>query len=106
MKPGLEDILREFRQRLQDLYGDRFARLVLFGSQARGDAALDADIDLLVVLQGAVEPGREILRTGPIAAELSLRHDTVLSCTFVSQDRFATEDTPLLLNVRREGIAV
>ncbi|HLG16404.1 MAG TPA: nucleotidyltransferase domain-containing protein [Blastocatellia bacterium] len=33
--------------------------MILFGSQARGDAATGSDIDVLVVLRGEVRPGLE-----------------------------------------------
>ncbi len=99
-------ILADLRQSFQALYGDRLQRLVLFGSQARGDAEPGSDIDVLVVLQGPVSPGQEIARTGGITAALSLNYDTVLACTFISADRYATEQSPLLLNVRREGVSV
>ena len=96
-------ILDELRPRLELLYGQRLAHLVLFGSHARGDAEPGADVDVLVVLRGSVSPGEEIARAGPITAALSLKHDLVLSCTFVSQERYETEQSPLLINVRREG---
>jgi predicted nucleotidyltransferase len=44
--------------RLLELYGPRFDRLLLFGSQARGDAAEGSDVDVLVVLHGEVQPFR------------------------------------------------
>ncbi|MBU2604043.1 MAG: nucleotidyltransferase domain-containing protein [Actinobacteria bacterium] len=78
--------------------------LVLFGSQARGDAVEGSDIDVLVVLRGEVEPWTEISRTSDIAVEISLRHNVVVSRVFVSLDRYLEERTPLLMNVRREGV--
>jgi len=105
MDDGLRSILAELRRRLRSLYGSRLSQMVLFGSQARGEAEPGADIDVLVVLEGPVIPGEEIARSGGIMAELSLEHDTVISCVFMSADRYATEQSPLLLNVRREGVA-
>jgi predicted nucleotidyltransferase len=106
MNPKVQTILADLRRRFEEIYGERLVRMVLFGSQARGDAEPGSDIDILVVLQGPVKPGQEIARTGEITATLSLKYDVVVSCTFVSADRYATEQSPLLLNVRKEGVPV
>src|SRR6266487_4075414 len=99
-------ILTDLHHRLTELYGPRLDRLLLFGSQARGDAVEGSDVDILVVLHGEVRPGEEIRRTGGIVAELSLANDLVISCAFVSSQRFMAEKSPFLLNVRREGITL
>jgi predicted nucleotidyltransferase len=52
MNPKIKPILDELREALAAHYGERLAKLVLFGSQARGDAEADSDIDVLVVLRG------------------------------------------------------
>lgn len=97
-------VFAELRTCLGATYGDRLARLILFGSQARDEAGPGSDIDVLVVLKGVVFPGAEISRAGSTTAALSLKHDIVVSCTFVSEDRFLTEQSPLLLNIHREGV--
>ena len=48
----LEETLRWATGRLREIYGPRLKRLVLFGSQARGDATPESDVDVLVVLDG------------------------------------------------------
>jgi len=100
------EILTELRQRLEAIYGERLVRLVLFGSQARGDAEDGSDIDVMVVLRGTVSPCTEIERTIEDVAQICLDHEAVVACVFMSEDRFASEISPLLLNVRREGIAI
>jgi predicted nucleotidyltransferase len=102
----LKEILIELRRRFAEIYGDRLVHLILYGSRARGDAAPDSDIDVLVVLNGVVNPGDEISRTGKITAALSLHYSVVISCVFVSAERYFTEQSPLLLNVRREGVSI
>jgi predicted nucleotidyltransferase len=106
MNDTLRTLLPELRHRFEALYGERLVSLVLFGSQARQDAEPGADTDILVVLHGPVNPGIEIARTGEIAADLSLRFDTVISCVFMDEDRFSHRNGPLLRNIRREGIAI
>jgi predicted nucleotidyltransferase len=86
--------------------GERLVRMVLYGSQARGDAEPGSDIDILVVLQGPVQPGDEIARTGGIVTDLSLQFQAVISCVFMDEDRFLHRSGPLLRNIRREGITV
>jgi uncharacterized protein len=104
MKSQVAHILVELRSLLQALYRERLSCMVLFGSQARDDADPGSDIDVLVVLRGDVRPGIEIARTGALTAALSLHHNVVISCTFVSESRYWTEQSPLLMNVRHEGV--
>ena len=106
MGPALEKILKELRRRLEALYGNRLVRLSLYGSQARGDAAVGSDIDVLVVLQGPVSPCAEIARTVNDVAEISLDHRVVIACVFVSQEAYEHEQSPLLLNIRQQEIAI
>lgn len=106
MHEKLKIILAELRRRFEELYGERLVQIVLFGSQARGDAEPGSDIDVLVVLQDPVQPGEEIKRTSDIVADLSLQHNEVISCVFMGEDRFKHRQGPLLRNVRREGIRI
>lgn len=106
MNEKLDTILTELHRHFKTLYGPRLARLILYGSQARGEAEPGSDIDVMVVLEGPINPGQEIERTGEIISELSLEYDEVISCVFVSTKQFEQEQSPLLLNVRREGITI
>lgn len=107
METQVQTILSELRALLEACYGARLKRLVLFGSQARGDAEPGSDIDVLVVLAGPVDTAEEWKRTGDMLYDLMCVHECILiSCIFMDEERFAKERSPLLLNVRREGVAV
>jgi len=88
------------------LYGDRLLQLTLFGSHARQEAEPGSDLDVLVVLRGPVDPGREIERSGALVAALSLAHDVVIACVFMDEARFFHGQGPFLRNLRREGISL
>ncbi len=61
----IAEALARFRTALRERFGDRLRELVLFGSQARGEATEESDVDLLVVVDGLTEAERrEVLDLG------------------------------------------
>jgi predicted nucleotidyltransferase len=101
----IQPIIVEFKKEIKKIYENRLDKIILYGSWARGTATSDSDIDLLVVLKGEISPGREIDRMIDCITDLNLKYDTLISVVPVSAETYTTLDTPLLLNVRREGIA-
>ncbi len=70
-----EPVVR-LRGELEQLYGSRLKRLLVYGSNARGEATDASDIDVAVVLSGKVEPGREIDRMLDAVYALNLDFDS------------------------------
>ena len=102
----IQTALLDLGQRLAAIYGTRLHRLVLFGSHARGDASCPSDVDVVVALEGTVDPCAEIARTEQAVGDVSLEHDTVIACVFVPRAELETGQSPLLANVRREGVVL
>ncbi len=102
----LEKILKVLRSELEKLLGDQLEAIYLYGSQARGEALPDSDIDVLIVIRGDFSYFEMIEKTSWITADLSLQNDVVISCVFVSKEDYEKRRTPLLINIRREGIRV
>ncbi|MBW8050301.1 MAG: nucleotidyltransferase domain-containing protein [Cytophagales bacterium] len=50
----IAQILSEVKDQLSDLYSKRLSKIILYGSQVRGDTTKESDIDLLIVLKGRV----------------------------------------------------
>lgn len=106
MNEQLSEILAELRRYLEGLYSDRLIQIILYGSQARGDARADSDIDVLIVLEEPVDFVAEVEDTSYFVTTLCLKHNVLISCAFVGRERFQQEKGGFFRNVRREGIAV
>ncbi len=106
MDTQTRQVIREFVQRMQAIYGDRLKRVLMYGSCARGEATADSDIDLAVVLAGDVAPGKEIDRMIDAITDINLEYGVLLSVYPVSEDNYQKLNSPLLMNIRREGVAV
>ena len=74
MENAIDPILNRFRAALDEAYGNRIERVVLFGSRARGDARPDSDYDVAVVLRDLDNFGQEAGRIAEI--ETDILYDT------------------------------
>src|SRR5436305_8541821 len=100
----IRNAVLDLEKGLKDLYGERFRGLLLYGSYARGDQREGSDVDLLLLLEGPVNPAREICFTGDLASRLSLASDSVLSVIPADIEDFEQGETIFLRTVRREAI--
>lgn len=101
------ELLQLIKERLQNLYGLRFRGLVLYGSIARGDNDEDSDIDLLCLLEGPVNPYKEVRPI--IDATSSIRHqypERPVSIMAVEIAEYERGAYPLVIEVKKEGVPV
>lgn len=84
------------------------ARIILYGSRARGDAAPDSDWDILVLLPGTVDTERDLAVSRRLY-ELEREMDVVLSTIVFSEtdwDSALYRAMPFHTNVEQDSIAL
>jgi uncharacterized protein len=103
---SVNELLIELKERLAAIYGDRLDAVVLFGSEARGDARAESDIDLLVVLCGPIDDyGVELERSLAAVYPVALRVGRRVSVKLLDRREYDQGDSPLVREIRRTGVA-
>ena len=96
---------REYADLLRKKLGRRLKQVILFGSQARGDAAEGSDYDLVVVLDERTRDAREAVLDAGV--EMLNRYDRLFAALVFGEDEWrATKRFPLGWNIEHEGVVV
>ena len=98
-----DPVLVRFRKALDEMYGNRLDRVVLFGSRARGDARPDSDYDVAVFLRDFHDRWSEVDRIVPVVTDILYDEGAFIHAMpyRAGADR---ERTPLMHEIRREGL--
>ena len=104
LRPPIREVLQVIRRELTGIYGDRLVHAVLFGSQARGQAHDESDVDVLVVLRGEVDVLHELRRLSPLATRLLVEHGVAVSLQPYAAADFAAGRQPFIRAVQGDGI--
>jgi predicted nucleotidyltransferase len=99
-----EQLLKEIKTRLSKAHGKRLLGVVLYGSEARGTAGPDSDIDVLVLLEGPVNYGPDLETNIKTLYPLSLQIERPISPKPIDASEYESVECPLYQNAHREGI--
>ena len=102
----IKKILKEFKEKLIELYKEQLVDALLYGSYARGEQREDSDIDIAVILKGNINPFREIDRITEFSYDLSLKYSVLISIHPLSKIDYFSRNYPFILNLREEGISI
>ncbi len=99
-----KELLGEIRQRLLNAHGRRLRGVVLYGSEARGEAKPDSDIDVLVLLEGPIDYARDLRANISALYDLMLTLERPISAKPVDLDVYEAAAYPLYRHAKAEGV--
>lgn len=105
LQPKVQAALESYLSQLVATYRDKVWSVTLYGSQARGEAGPDSDIDLLVVVYQDLPPLRQALID--LAWQVQFEHNVVISDIICSLNQFQQLQAgrfPYYQNIEQEGI--
>jgi predicted nucleotidyltransferase len=98
------NVAETVRAKLQTVFGSRLRGVVLYGSEARGDAAPESDIDVLVLLRGPLDYGSDLRTCLDALYPLVLEWERPISPEPTDIGDYEAADWPLYEHAKAEGI--
>jgi uncharacterized protein len=98
-----DPVTRRLRAALDDIFGNRIERVVLFGSRARGDAQPDSDYDIAVFLRDPVLSDAEADRLADSGIDILFATGAVVNPLRLPAGSWR-ERTAFMAELRRDGI--
>ena len=107
LEPAEQAWLDEYRHALRTRHPGVVARLVIYGSKARGDAHADSDVDVLLVVRNeAIELKRPLRRLGYDLAAEGWAVPSIMAFTQTEWDRLKDVRSPYRQSIERDGVTV
>jgi uncharacterized protein len=102
------DLIQDFSQLMIKHYANRLAKIIMYGSYARGDFHEESDIDFLVLLNDEqVSTTKEISETNNELFDLSMKHNFIpISAYTVAKNNFNTSNKAIFRFIKREGVTI
>jgi predicted nucleotidyltransferase len=98
------ELLTRAKSLLRGAFGERLRGVLLYGSEARGEAEPDSDIDLLVLLSAPVDHRRDSRSCIDALYDLVLELERPIHAKPVDVKDYDAQTAPLYQEARREGI--
>jgi predicted nucleotidyltransferase len=100
----VEEVLKKIKPRLQAAFPERLRGVLLYGSEARGVARADSDLDLMVLLEGPLRLGKDLNGIVTALYPLQLELDRAIHALPVAMETYEAAEYGLYREAKREGV--
>ena len=102
-----EAVIKDFKQVVTQLYGDRLDKIILYGSRARGDNREDSDFDFIVLLNDLeISSFHETEKIISSSSALLQKYNALITAKPVTLHRFTTDNSMFFKNVKQDAVVV
>lgn len=102
-------LLEKFMTNVNDIFGDRAKKIILYGSYARGDFNKNSDIDIMILTDLENDEIPEFQdKIWDCAYDIEAENNIIVSVLVKNIDRFNywIEALPFYMNIQKEGVVL
>ena len=96
--------MKELKEGLMRIYGDRLKAVYLYGSYARGDYRPGSDVDVMILLKNYNDYWKEYRRSSDYVSDVSLKYDVTVSYILIKETQWKEAAKPILRNIHKDGL--
>lgn len=104
MEKRINRLINRIKTHLIELYGEKIRKVILYGSYVRGEATEDSDIDILVLVAPSLNPFEVRESLSDFLFDILLEEGELVSIIAVPEDFYENYHSPLILNIKKEGV--
>lgn len=109
MPEQMRRLLRQYAEKVHQVYKESLAAVILYGSYARGDYTTDSDVDIMILVNLSEEGIRESReKISNITYDFNMQHDMMIMpiVKAAEQFRYWLPVHPFYQNVEKEGVSL
>ncbi|MCI8396314.1 MAG: nucleotidyltransferase domain-containing protein [Clostridia bacterium] len=109
MPEKISKSINQLLELIDEVFGDRVKKVILYGSYARGDYKKNSDIDIMILTDLNKDELIEYRdRLWDLAYDIELENNVILSPLVKNIDKYnkRIEVIPFYMNVQKEGVVL
>lgn len=109
MPDNISNIIYKFSQELKQILGDNLAKVIVYGSYARGDYRDNSDVDIMILVKMSDEEIKAVKNDiYDLAFDVEMSTGIELSPIIKNEKQYEywVDTLPFYRNVRNEGVVI